>query len=177
MQADVVIVGGGLAGLATAAHLAPHRRVLVLEQGEQVGAEASAQNAGMVRRLGEDPFERALAVRSAQWMADPGTDWPGDPPARMVGAVLGLAVDPFHLHDAVAHLRARDVAVEPLDDPAAVAPALAGSQLQQAWWLPEEQVADPWAILHGLRTTIRLHDGHLRTRTPCAGWWCVTEPW
>src|SRR5690606_16110974 len=126
-RADVVVVGAGLAGCAVAWHLAPRARVLVVEQGEAPGAEATAQNAGMVRRLGEDPFERALAIRTAEWLADPGADWEGTEPSRVTGAVLALARDPFHLHDGVAHLRARGVRIEACDRPAEVAPALAGS--------------------------------------------------
>ena len=96
-MADVAIVGGGLAGLATAHHLAPHARVVVLDQGEQPGSEASAQNAGMVRRLDPDPYLRALAIRTAAWMADPG-DWPGAPPAphRGGGPRPGLRPPPPH---------------------------------------------------------------------------------
>lgn len=173
MQADVVIVGAGLAGLSVAWHLAPHRRVVVLDQAEQMGAEASSQNAGMVRRLGEDPYERALAVRTSAWMRAPGPSWRGPPPARAVGAVLGLCVDPFHLHDAVAHLRARAIRVESLDRPHEVAPALQGARLEQAWWLPDEQVADPWALLQGFSQGLRSHGGELRSGTRVEG--LVTE--
>ena len=64
-RADIAIVGGGLCGVAVAEALAPIATVRVLEQGELLGSEASAQNAGMVRRLALDPVERALACRSA----------------------------------------------------------------------------------------------------------------
>jgi D-arginine dehydrogenase len=138
-RAEVVIVGGGLAGCSAAWHLAPDRGVLLLEQGDQPGAEASAQNAGMVRRLGEDPYERAFALRTAAWLAEPGEDWAESPPSR--GAVLGLAHDPGDLHDAVAHLRAANVHVEAVNA-AEVAPALAGSPLRAAWYVPDERVAD-----------------------------------
>ncbi|MCB9687374.1 MAG: FAD-binding oxidoreductase [Alphaproteobacteria bacterium] len=169
MNPDVVVVGAGLAGLATAWHLAPRARVLVLDQGEQAGAEASAQNAGMVRRLGEDPYERALAVRTAAWLSDPGEDWEGRAPSRVVGAVLGLARDPQHLHDGVAHLRARGVAVAQPADPVGVAPILAGSPLTAAWWVPDERVADAWSLIQGFLAGLRRHGGALRTRTRVLG--------
>ncbi|MCA9489798.1 MAG: FAD-binding oxidoreductase [Myxococcales bacterium] len=169
MNPDVVVVGAGLAGLATAWHLAPSARVLVLEQAEQAGTEASAQNAGMVRRLGEDPYERALAVRTAAWLADPGPDWAERAPLRVVGAVLGLARDPQHLHDAVAHLRARGIAVERPGDLIAVAPALAGAPLTEAWWVADERVADAWSLIQGFLAGLRRNGGSVRTRTRVTG--------
>ncbi|MEQ1507572.1 MAG: FAD-dependent oxidoreductase, partial [Myxococcota bacterium] len=69
-QPDVVIVGAGIAGLATAWHLAPGRRVHLVDQAGVPGAESSTQGVGMVRRLGEDPIERALAVRTSAWLRE-----------------------------------------------------------------------------------------------------------
>jgi D-arginine dehydrogenase len=152
---DVIVVGAGLAGCSVAWHLASTHRVLVLDQGDQPGAEASAQNAGMVRRLGHDPCERALALRSFSFFEAPGDDWSEAPPSRTVGAVLALASDPTQLHDAVAHLRVRGVPVHACDRPAEVAPALSGSRLSTAWYLPQERVADPHALLTGFLRGIR----------------------
>jgi D-arginine dehydrogenase len=161
MAPDVIVVGAGLAGLATAWHLAPRARVLLVDQAEQPGAEATSQNAGMVRRMGEDPYERALAIRTAEWMADPGPDWAERPPSRVVGAVLGLRDDPHHLHDAAAHLKARGVLVERLERPEQVAPALAGSPIAIAWYVPDERVADAWSLLQGFLGGVHRHGGRL----------------
>jgi len=162
MQPDVIVIGAGLAGLSAAWHLAPQQRVLVLDQAEQPGAEASAQNAGMARRLGEDPYERALALRTGAWLAAPsGADWP-EPPSRVVGAVLALNSDPQHLHDGVAHLRVHGVDVQRLDGVGAVAPVLAGAQLSAVWWLPDERVVDPHALLQGYLRGVVRHRGEVR---------------
>ncbi len=164
MTPDVIVVGAGLAGLATAWHLAADHRVLVVDQARAPGAEASSQNAGMVRQLGEDPFERTLAVRTAAWMRAPGEHWAGPPPAQTVGALLGLVVDEHFLTDAAAHLEARGVAIEAIDPDRAreVAPATAGTPLRRAWWLPHEQVADSPALLTGFLAGLRAHGGELR---------------
>ena len=140
----VLIVGAGLAGCATAWHLAPDHDVLVVDQGSDPGAEATAQNAGMVRRLGEDPAERALALRTHDFLAAPGPDWTDLTVSRRTGALLGLSQDRWHLHDAVAHLRAHGVTVESVEgaEVARLAPALRDSPLQQGWWLPDERIAD-----------------------------------
>ena len=163
MNPDVLVIGAGLAGCSVAWHLSPKARVLVLEQGEQPGAEASSQNAGMVRRMGEDPWERALALRTFSFLEDPSPDFVS--PSRRVGAVLGLVHHPEHLHDAVAWLRARSVGVQACDRPAEVAPALRGSALRAAWYLPDERVADPHALLTGFLKGCRRHHAEVRCRT------------
>lgn len=177
-----MVIGAGLAGCATAWHLATRRGsgagILLLEQNDAPGAEATAQNAGMVRRLGEDPAERALAMRTHAFLCavedaeqqghaahaargpGPGPghgDWRGLALSRRTGALLGLSHDPHHLNDAVAHLRGHGVPVEQLDAAAAAArvPALAGAPLQRAWWLPEERVADPHALMTGYLRGLR----------------------
>ncbi len=143
-RADVVIIGAGLAGTSVAGWLDGNQTVLIVEQGAQPGGEASAQNAGMVRRLGEDPAERALAVRTHELLcADPELAHA----SRRTGAVLALAHDPWHLHDGVAALRARGVHIEACDRPAELAPVLADAHLVQAWHLPDERVADAWSVV------------------------------
>ncbi len=153
---DTLVIGAGLAGLSVAFHLAPHERVAVVEQAAHPGTEASAHNAGMVRRMGEDPYERALAMRTATRLAE---QWPEA--SRVTGAVLGLVRDPHHLTDAVAHLRAAGVRVQALDRADAVAPALAGAPLQAAWYLPDERVADAHSLVQRFVAGARRHDARL----------------
>jgi len=157
-----VIIGAGLAGCSVAWRLAGAGEVVLLEQALQPGAEASSQNAGMIRRLGEDPYERALAIRTAAFLTDPGEDWTGLTPSVVTGALLGLAHDPDHLSDAVAHLRASGITVERLEDAAEVAPAMAGSRLIRSWYVPDERLADAWQILSGLLRGIRRRGGVIR---------------
>ena len=160
----VLVVGGGLAGVSAAWHLASSHDVVVLEQGRQLAGEASADNAGMVRRLGEDPYERALAVRTHAFLERLGPDWDGLAVSRRVGAVLGLVCEPHRLHDAAAHLRARGVRVEGCDAPAEVAPILKGTDLVWAWHLPDERVADAHALVTGFARGSRRRGVVLRTR-------------
>ena len=105
----------------------------------------------MVRRMGEDPYERALAMRTAERLAELHPQLARWEPSRVTGAVLGLVDDPWHLHDAAAHLRARGVVVESVDRPEEVAPMLQGSPVRQCWWLPHERVADAHALVSGFR--------------------------
>ena len=62
--ADVVIIGGGIAGTAGAFYLAARGfDVVVCEKG-QVGAEQSTRNWGFVRQQGRDPAELPLMMES-----------------------------------------------------------------------------------------------------------------
>lgn len=149
----VLVVGGGLAGLSVAAELGGPG-LAVLERLPQMGGGASADNAGMVRRLGEDPYERALALRTHARLVD--LDAEPDFPAgcsRQTGALLGLVEELEHLHDGVAHLREAGVPVEWTRGAAleARAPLLAGSPLKGGWWLPEARVAEAAGLVDGLR--------------------------
>ena len=61
---DVVIVGGGVAGITTALFLAEAGlSVTVCEKGV-VGGEQSARNWGWVRQMGRDPIELPLSIES-----------------------------------------------------------------------------------------------------------------
>jgi glycine/D-amino acid oxidase-like deaminating enzyme len=167
--ADVLIIGAGLAGCSVAWHLAPHRSVLLLEQGPQPGSEASAQNAGMVRRLGEDPYERLLAQRTWRWLEEPAEDWVDRPRSRVTGALMGLVHDPLHLHDAVSHSKSSGVDVLRCDRPAEVAPVLAGAHIRAAWYLPDERVADAHSLVHGFLAGAGRHGARHRCNSRVTG--------
>src|SRR4029453_16757185 len=63
-DADVVVVGAGIVGCATAYFLARRgARVVVIERGPVPG-EQSRKNWGFVRQQGRDPLELALVVEA-----------------------------------------------------------------------------------------------------------------
>ena len=68
LQADVVIVGAGVAGLATAYHLALESslKIIVLEEEKTLGGHASGRNAGMIRQTVSDPFLARMALLGRQ---------------------------------------------------------------------------------------------------------------
>jgi glycine/D-amino acid oxidase-like deaminating enzyme len=157
---DVVVIGGGLCGVSVAHALATQGvgSVMLLEQGESLGAEASAQNAGMVRRLALDPVERELACRSAAAMERP--EFAGA--LRRTGAVLAAGHDPAPLAAAVADLQSRGISADRLHLDR-LPPALAGSPLQAAWTLPQETVADAWGLISVLAREARGSGARLQT--------------
>ncbi|MGE0145309.1 MAG: NAD(P)/FAD-dependent oxidoreductase [Planctomycetota bacterium] len=152
----VVIVGAGIGGLSAAWHLAPHADVTVIEQGESPLGEASAQNAGMVRRLVRGAYERELACRTHDRLSSlptaAGEDWHELAPFRRTGAVVAFQCADEAWREAAEALRRRGVAVAelPPERVASIAPALADSDLTHAFHLPDEGVCDAWSLGMGL---------------------------
>lgn len=61
--ADVVIIGAGIMGCATAYHLAKEgQKVIVLEASDNIGNGGSSRNGGGVRQSGRDPRELPLVM-------------------------------------------------------------------------------------------------------------------
>ena len=82
-QADVVVIGGGIAGVNTAWHLRQRGlRVVLLEKG-RVGAEQSGRNWGWIRVQGRDLDEIPLVLEAQRLWAD----W-----AERLGPGLGYRV-------------------------------------------------------------------------------------
>src|SRR5262245_43922161 len=69
VEAETCVIGGGLAGLATALALAERNRSVVLIEARRVGWGASGRNGGFVSpgySLGLDKIERKLGRETAQ---------------------------------------------------------------------------------------------------------------
>ncbi len=66
-QAEVVIIGSGIIGNATAYNLAKEgKSVIVLEKGDHIGNGGSTRNGGGVRQSGRHPAELPLAMYGVQ---------------------------------------------------------------------------------------------------------------
>ena len=161
---DVLIVGAGLAGTSLAWHLAGDRSVRLLEQGTQIGAEASAQNAGMQRRLAHDRVERQLACRAGEWLADPPPGFEAG--IRSTGGVLLLEHDDPRWDTAIADLRGRGVRV---DDGVSGVPALDGATWARAWTLPDEAQLDAHHLVSRFWHGARAQGARLQLRCRVSG--------
>ena len=160
---DVLIIGGGLAGLSAGWHLSHTRTVEVLESAPQIGTHASAQNAGMIRLLDEDPIDRALALRTEHFFANLPSTWGQPDPSRVTGAILSLAHDTHALHDAAAWVRAAHIPIEAIDRPEALAPVLAGTRARFHWYLPTARIADTATLMKGFAAGIRRRGSSIQT--------------
>lgn len=71
-QAEVIIIGGGIIGCATAYELAKKKiSVIVLDKDDSIGNGGSSRNGGGVRQSGRDPRELPLAMYAVENL------WPG----------------------------------------------------------------------------------------------------
>ena len=68
---DILIIGGGIAGLSAAAALAEHAKVTVLEAEEQIGFHSSGRSATMLHYALGDRLVRALTLASRGFFDDP----------------------------------------------------------------------------------------------------------
>jgi glycine/D-amino acid oxidase-like deaminating enzyme len=63
-KTDVVVIGGGIIGTATALELAERGVAVVLCEKGKIAAEQSSRNWGWVRKMGRDPRELPLIIES-----------------------------------------------------------------------------------------------------------------
>lgn len=92
----IVIVGGGIAGLATAWHLVRGgaRDVVVVERERSLGTQSTAQNAGIVRTAIDDAPIRALARRGAEFLVAPPAGFADRPLVRGDGLIVLTSAAP-----------------------------------------------------------------------------------
>ena len=69
--ADVIIIGGGIAGAAAAAELSRDRDVVVLEREEHLGLHATGRSAAITSSTSGDPVVCALAQASRKFLISP----------------------------------------------------------------------------------------------------------
>jgi D-arginine dehydrogenase len=89
-SADVVVIGAGFAGAATAFHLARRgiANVVILEQEARPGLHASGKNAALVFQLMEQVDEARLAVEGLGFYAEPPDGFSERPLLRSCGSIL-----------------------------------------------------------------------------------------
>jgi len=68
---DILVIGGGIAGLSAAADLSKHASVTVLEAEEQVGFHSSGRSATMLHYFLGDRLVRALTLASRSFVEEP----------------------------------------------------------------------------------------------------------
>lgn len=146
IQAETIIIGGGLIGVWTAYFLAKRgRSVIVLEKGS-VGAQSSGVNFGNLRLQGRHPDQYPLSLRSQDlWERLPeliGDDCEYDQTGHLYCAFNAAEAEKLANYAAVS--RANGITIEDLDR-AALAKRFPyiGSKVIAATYSPRDAVANP----------------------------------
>jgi sarcosine oxidase subunit beta len=148
-DADIVVVGGGIAGASASYHLALHgRRVTLLERGE-IASSASGVNAGAIDSIGwgdEPDLQAHLTAGSQELFARVQLDLGEDIAFRQSGALQAIHTPAQHdfEHERARDLRAKGHRVELLTtrEARSIEPGFAPSLLG-AMYSPLRSQADP----------------------------------
>jgi len=165
--ADVLVVGGGIAGAAVAHALAPHARVVVLERESQPGYHSTGRSAAQYIASYGPPQVRALTLASREFLERPPAGFAGVPLLRQRSTLtVGFAGQDALLDEAQALLRAVSASGARLDADAAQAmvPVLRRERLIGAIHEPESWDMDVHALHQGFLRGLRAQGGRLVTQ-------------
>jgi len=179
---DILVIGGGIAGLSAAAALSKHARVMVLEAEDQIGYHSSGRSATMLHYALGDRLVRALTLASRPFF--------DDPPDGFTDVPIGHAM-PVLIHgrederEALDQLEADLSAFAQLErlDAASVHELCPLLKDDAAHGLADRRGIrlDPHALLQGNLRQLRTRGGELRTSQRIAaiehsgGAWTVTS--
>lgn len=162
--ADILVIGGGIAGLSAAAALAPHARVIVLEAEEQVGFHSSGRSATMLHYALGDRLIRTLTLASRRFFDEPPEEFSEVPLGRKMAVLVHGREEEREALDALEAELSLFAALERLD----------AAGVHQLCPLLREDARhgiadrngirlDPHALLQGNLRQLRARGGELRT--------------
>jgi D-arginine dehydrogenase len=100
-ETDILVIGGGIAGLSAAALFAADARVTVIEAEEQVGYHSSGRSATMLHYALGDCLVRALTLASRPFFDNPPGDFGETPLARRMPVLIHARDDERETLDAL----------------------------------------------------------------------------
>ena len=180
-SADILVIGGGIAGLSAAAVLARHAKVVVLEAEEQVGFHSSGRSATMIHYALGDRLVRALTLASRPFFDSPPDGFSAIPLGYRMPVLIHAREDERTALDALAAEISLFAELERLDAKAVheLCPILK-PEAQYGLADRNGMKIDPHALLQGNLGQLRRAGGELRTGCRAAriaranGTWNVT---
>lgn len=169
--ADVVVIGGGVAGVSTALYLARRGKSVVLLEKGRIAGEQSSRNWGWVRVQGRDPAEIPIALEARQLWKDLDQTCGGRIGLTTAGVTYLAETDKdmAGFSDWMTHARdyQLDTVLMDRDGVNAYLPkAQAGSRWVGAIHTPSDNRAEPWVAVPEL-ARLAVEDGAV-VREACA---------
>ena len=161
---DILVIGGGIAGLSAAAALAAHARVTVLEAEEQIGFHSSGRSATMLHYALGDRLVRALTLASRPFFDEPPEHFSDLLLGRRMPVLIHARDDERPALDALDAELSLFVKLDRLDAPGVreLCPLL--KQDARHGIADHDGIRlDPHALLQGNLRRLRSHDGALAT--------------
>jgi D-arginine dehydrogenase len=182
LNPDILVIGGGIAGLSAAAALSAHARVTVLEAEEQVGYHSSGRSATMVHYALGDRLVRALTLASRPFFDDPPADFTDVPLGRRMPVLIHAREDERKALERLDAELADFARLERLDAAGVhdLCPLLKDDALYGLADFNGMRL-DPHALLQGNLRQLRKNGGELQTGARAAnirrdaGVWTVTS--
>jgi D-arginine dehydrogenase len=175
---DILVIGGGIAGLSAAAALSNHARVAVLEAEEQVGYHSSGRSATMLHYALGDRLVRALTLASRHFFENPPASFGDVPLGRRMPVLIHAREDERQaLNDLEAELLAF-AALERLDAEGvhALCPLLKDDAVHGIADRNGIRL-DPHALLQGNLRQLRSRGGELHTGQRIAAIVYAADAW
>jgi len=169
VQADFLIIGGGIAGASVAYWLAPHARVVMLEREAQPGYHSTGRSAALFMESYGTPQVRALTMASRAFFESPPEGFAEHPVLGARGAMMVAT------HGQEAPLQAHWAVLQPISprgrlldaaQTCALVPVLRREQVIGAVHEPDASDMDVHAIHQGFLRGIRRAGGALLADAP-----------
>jgi D-arginine dehydrogenase len=171
--ADILVIGGGIAGLSAAAALAQHARVTVIEAEEQIGFHSSGRSATMLHYALGDRLVRALTLASRGFFEAPPDGFTDVPLGRRMPVLVFARDDERAELDALEAEIAQFAPLERLDESGVeeLCPLLKIGEGGARHGIADLTAIriDPHALLQGFVRQLRERGGEFHTGARVAG--------
>ena len=177
---DFVVIGGGIAGVSAAAHLAPHGKVSLLEQEPTLSYHTTGRSAALFIVNYGGPGSRPLARASAHFLENP-PDFAADAALLTDRGAMWVArpdqlADLVRISEEGRQSGAGSEALEP-EDVIKLAPVMRPELVGGGLYEPSARDIDVAGLHQAFVRILRKHDGEIHTGTQVVGLEATRSGW
>ncbi|HLW23644.1 MAG TPA: FAD-binding oxidoreductase [Steroidobacteraceae bacterium] len=176
---DAVVIGAGMAGASVAAHLAEHRRVVLVEAEERAGYHSTGRSAALFTEIYGNEAIRALTRASRAFLSTPPPGFTAGSLLRPRGCLFIATPAQLELLERFAALPDVAPATHPISREEAErrCPVLRPGYVAAALFEPDSADIDVQALHQGYLRLFRARGGELLTAAPVNGLDRVAGGW